>query len=45
MECRVIVQSLGIPKALPVSPESITFSFTIDDLETDITVKLFLFLV
>ena len=41
-----IVNSLEIPKAPPVSPESIIFSFTIDDLETDIPVKLlFVFLV
>jgi hypothetical protein len=41
-----IVHSLEFPKAPPVSPNSITFSFTIDDQETGITVRLlFLFLV
>jgi hypothetical protein len=46
MECMGIVHSSGIPEAPPVSPESVTFGSTIDDLETDITAKLlFLFLV
>jgi hypothetical protein len=34
MECMGIVHSLEIPKAPPFLPESFTFGFTFDDMET-----------